>query len=293
MALTICFAASGQYKVGHASMELRDETRGNRRVSFEAWYPVASAGIGETATGLNDPGFPVICFAHGYLHPGDKYGNLVEILVPAGYIMLILTTFEGLLPSHRGYADEVRFLASSVAGLGNDPGSPLYGIAGTVCCLMGHSMGGGAMFHAAADNDDVDAVIALTPYQIRPSAIEAASRVRVPTLIFSGTSDCVTSPAKNHLPMYENSGAKVKTYISIINGSHCGMGDSRKCFTAERLAGCRDGLNTEEQTAILARYMIPWLNSILKGDESGGCLFNQTLAADKAVTWLRSRPLPQ
>lgn len=292
-ALIACLAASGQYTVGHAGMTLRDEARGNRKVKFEAYYPVTNYAMNDSASGMIDCKFPVICFAHGYQHPGNQYENLVEVLVPAGYIMLSLTTFEGLLPSHRDYADEVRFLASAVAGLRNDPGSPLCGIADTLCCLMGHSMGGGAAFHAAADNGEVDAVVALTPWNIRPSAIEAAARVWVPTLVFSGAADCITPPQKNHLPMYERSAAADKTYISIINGSHCGMGDNRKCFRAERLAGCRNGLDTEEQTAILARYLIPWLDCFLKGDKTQGERFNQILAADEAVTWMRSCPLPE
>lgn len=292
-AIISCLTASGQYVVGHAGMELRDEARSNRKVNLEAYYPVSTAGLSDTAAGTNDRKFPVICFAHGYLHPGDQYGNLAGILVPAGYIMLNLTSFEGLFPSHRGYADEVRCLAAAVAGLGDDPASPLYGIADTICCLMGHSMGGGASFHAATDNPDVDALVALTPYEIRPSAIEAAARVSVPTLIFSATADCITSPETNHLPMYERSAAEDKTYISIINGSHCGMGDSSRCFMAERLAGCRNGLNTEEQTAILARYMVPWLDCVMKGVKEQGALFNHILASDSAVTWLRSRPLPE
>jgi pimeloyl-ACP methyl ester carboxylesterase len=287
-----CFlTVSGQYETGHTCMELRDSARGNRRVKFEVYYPVPAPAVNEAPAEINGGKFPVICFAHGYQHPGDQYGNLVGILVPSGYIMLNLTTFEGPFPSHRGYADEVRFLAASVVKLGADTASPLYGIADTLCILMGHSMGGGAMFHAAADNADVDAVVALTPYDIRPSAIEAASRVTVPTLIFSGTSDCITPPEKNHIPMYERSAAEDKTYISIINGSHCGMGDSRKCFMAERIAGCRGGMNTEEQTAILKRYMIPWLDFFLKGDRDQGCAFNMTLTSDEIVTWLQSRPL--
>ena len=287
-----CFlTVSGQYETGHTCMELRDSARGKKRVKFEVYYPVPAPAVNEAPAEINGGKFPVICFAHGYQHPGDQYGNLVGILVPSGYIMLNLTTFEGPFPSHRGYADEVRFLAASVVKLGADTASPLYGIADTLCILMGHSMGGGAMFHAAADNADVDAVVALTPYDIRPSAIAAASRVTVPTLIFSGTSDCITPPEKNHMPMYEVSAAEDKTYISIINGSHCGMGDSRKCFTAERIAGCRGGMNTEEQTTILARYMIPWLNFFLKGERGDGLIFNSTLATDESVTWLQSRPL--
>ncbi len=288
-----CLVLSGQYKVGNAVVELRDTVRGNRMVTANLWYPVVPEEQPVAKGEVRTEKFPVICFAHGYLHPGDQYGNLVDILVPAGYIMLSLTTFEGFLPSHRGYAEELRFLAGAVKGLGCDTRSPLFGIADTLICLMGHSMGGGASFIAADGNNDVDAVVALTPWEIRPSAIEAAGRVRVPTLIFSGTSDCITSPEKNHMPMYGRSAAADKTFISIINGSHCGMGDNRKCFTAERLAGCKNGLDTEVQTVILERYLIPWLNCILKGDREEGLIFNCTLATDHAVTWLRSRPLPE
>jgi len=71
------------------------------------------------------------------------------------------------------------------------------------------------------------------------------------------------------------------------------MGALRKCFTAERLAGCKGGLGTEEQTAILSRFIIPWLDFFLKGEKEKGAVFNRTLASDTAVTWLRSRPLPE
>ncbi len=285
--------STGHYGVGNTRMELRDNARGHRKVTFEAWYPVPQQEeLVEEGKDLAEK-FPVICFAHGYQHPGDRYGNLVDTLVPSGYIMLALTTFEGPFPSHRGYAEEIRFLAGAVAGLCNDTLSPLFGIADTLICLMGHSMGGGALFHAAADNGNIDAIIALAPYDTRPSAIEAAGRVGVPTLIFSGTADCITPPEKNHLPMYERSAAEDKTYISIINGSHCGMGALRKCFTAEKLAGCNQGLGTEEQTAILARYMIPWLDCFLKGETAQGELFNRTLVTDETVNWLQSRPLPE
>lgn len=291
--LSLCLVSSGQYEVASANMELRDTARGKRRVTFDAWYPVFQDEQPAQGGEERREKFPVICFAHGYQQLGDQYDNLVRILVPAGYIVLSLTTFEGAFPSHRRYAEEIKFLSDAADGLANDRMSPLYGIADTLICLMGHSMGGGAMFHAAADNGTVDAVVALAPYDTRPSAIEAAGRVRVPTLIFSGTGDCITPPGKNHLPMYEHSAAEDKTYISIINGSHCGMGNSRKCFTAEKLAGCINGLKTEEQTVILARYMIPWLDCFLKGDREQGALFNRTLCSDKAVSWLQSRPLPE
>lgn len=289
--ITSSLVSFGQYSVGHVSIALHDEGRSNRKVTLEAYYPVLSTA--QPVDGRQERGekFPVVCFAHGYQHPGDQYGNLTAMLVPEGYIMLCLTTSEGLLPSHRNYAADVRFLSDAATRLGNDSLSPLYGMVDTLCLLMGHSMGGGAMFHAAAENSTVDAVIALTPYDTRPSAIEAASRVRVPTLVISGTNDCITPPEKHHLTMYESSAARDKTYIQIIGGTHCSMGESSKCIKAEKLVGCEPGLTSAEQTAVLARYIVPWLDFFLKGDRDQGCAFNMTLTSDETVTWLQSRPL--
>lgn len=289
--LLCCLASIGQYSVGHVSIVLYDEERGNRKVTLEAYYPVASSG--NPVNNCQDQGekFPVICFAHGYKHPGDQYGNLTEMLVPEGYIMLNLTTSDGLLPSHATYADDLRFLAGAVSGLGEDHSLPLFGLVDTLICLMGHSLGGGAMFHAAADNSGIDAVIALTPYDTKPSAIKAAATVKVPTLVISGTNDCITPPEKHHLPMYESSAAQDRTYIQIKGGTHCSMGENSKCITAERFVGCEPGLTTAEQTAVLARYIVPWLDFFLKGKNEQGRAFNTTLASDEAVTYLQSRPL--
>ena len=286
-----CLASAGQYSVGRVSLMLRDEDRSNRRVTLEAFYPLTTPE--DTVTGEEgcNEKFPVICFAHGYQHPGDGYGNLTGMVVPEGYIMLSLTTSEGAFPSHQRYADDIRFLAGKAAGLGEDPSSPLFGIVDTVCSLMGHSMGGGAMFHAAAGNSIIDAVIALTPFDTKPSAISAAATVKAPTLVISASNDCITSPAKHHLPMYESSAANDKTYIQIIGGTHCSMGESSKCIKAERLVGCEPGLNTAEQTAVIARYLVPWLNFFLKGEVDQGLIFDAELRSDTAVTWLQSRPL--
>ena len=289
--LLCCLASIGQYSVGHVSIVMHDEERGNRKVTLEAYYPVVPSGNPVNSSHEQGEKFPVICFGHGYQHPGDQYGNLTGILVPEGYIMLNITTSGGLLPSHVKYADDLRFLAGAVSGLGEDSSLPLFGLVDTLICLMGHSLGGGAMFHAAADNSVIDAVIALTPYDSRPSAIGAAATVKVPTLVISGTNDCITPPEKHHLPMYESSAAHDKTYIQIKGGTHCSMGESRKCIKAERLVGCEPGLTAVEQTAVLARYIVPWLDFFLKGREEQGRAFNTTLASDEAVTWLQSRPL--
>jgi pimeloyl-ACP methyl ester carboxylesterase len=285
------FQLYGQYSVQHCKLILRDAERGNRRVPVEVYYPYRASddNLNSSCGGITR--FPVICFAHGYQYPADQYGNLTGLLVPEGYIMLNIATCSGLFPSHKRYADDIRFLADKLIWLGNDTTSPLYGIVDTICCLMGHSMGGGAVFHAAADNNVIDGVVALAPYDTRPSAIDASAAARAPTLIFSGTGDCITPPEKYHLPMYEKCGATNKTYILIKGGTHCGMGEYKKCFEAERLKRCDMGLTTAEQTEILARYLLPWLGFFLKGEDEQANIFNQTLMVDEQVTVLRSRPM--
>lgn len=287
----LCLNSSGQYGVGQASMTLRDPDRGNRKVTFEAFYPVISLGANADSGKACTARFPVICFAHGYQHPGNKYENLTAMLVPEGYIVLSLTTASGLFPSHKNYADDIRFLAMKAFELGRDINSPLYGIIDTLCCLMGHSMGGGAIFQAARNNPAIVAVVALAPYDTKPSAISAAAEVGAPTLIFSGTNDCITPTGKHHLPMYEMSASEFKTFILIKGGTHCSMGDYSRCVKAEKISGCTPGLTTAEQTAVLARYMLPWLDYVLKGEKEQGRRFDKTISTDTAVTWLRSQPL--
>ena len=284
----LCFNSSAQYGVGQVSMALRDPDRGNRKVTFEAFYPVRAMAVNEKSGKACDARFPVICFAHGYQHPGDKYENLTSLLVPQGYIVLSLTTAGGLFPSHKNYADDIRFLAMKAIELGLDINSPLYGIIDTLCSLMGHSMGGGAIFQAARNNPSIDAVVALAPYDTKPSA---AAEVGAPTLIFSGTNDCITPTGKHHRPMYEMSASEFKTFILIKGGTHCSMGDYSRCVKAEKISGCTPGLTTAEQTAVLARYMLPWLDFVLKGKKEQGRRFDKTITADTAVTWLRSQPL--
>lgn len=303
----------GQHGIKHTRLVLRDEERGGRKIPLEIYYPeihiktesLENQIITDGDTTLSDqPGFysltdsicsvrfPVICFAHGYLLPGDQYMYLAEMLVPEGFIFIALSSGTALFPSHSKYADDLRFALGLVKRMGDEPDSPLSGLVGSRICLMGHSMGGGAMFLAASDNEEIDAAVALTPYDTRPSAIEAAAGVKVPTLIFSGTNDCITPPGKHHLPAYNRCAAKEKTFIMINGGTHCGMGVSHpKCIIGEKLAGCEPGISVEEQLSILKRYMLPWLGYYLKGEQDRGNSFNTTLESDSTVTWIRSKPL--
>jgi len=291
MMLGCSVAVSQQYTAVHTSVVLRDSERGNRRVPVELFYPekIMSA---DSCSEANDDRFPVICFAHGYLLSGKSYQHLVDMLVPEGFIMACLSSGDGLFPSHRRFGEDLRFVSAEVGRLDADPDSPLYGRIDTLRCLMGHSMGGGAAFLAAAGNPSIHAVVALSPYDTRISAIDAASATGVPTLIVSGSKDCITPPEEHHLPMYEKSASSDKTFLLIKDGTHCNMGVSfDKCEVGERMARCEPGISGEEQLAVLARYTVPWLRYFLKGEEEQGIRFDDVLRADTTVTWRQSKPL--
>ncbi len=67
---------------------------------------------------------------------------------------------------------------------------------------MGHSMGGGAIFIAANLKSSVDAIVALSPLKTKPSSVQAASSVKVPTLIIAGSNDCITPPDEHQVPIF-------------------------------------------------------------------------------------------
>jgi dienelactone hydrolase len=157
---------------------------------------------------------------------------------------------------------------------------------------MGHSMGGGAIFAAANRRLDINAVVALAPFNTSPSAIQAASSVAMPTLIFAGSNDCITPPEKHQYPIYNFSASAEKTYILIKGGTHCQMGSHNSlCNFGETMAFCKDGISREEQHQALNKYLLPWLNFFLKSNYEAGIEFDTSINSDIAVEYLRSRPL--
>lgn len=291
--LTICANVTAQsYNIGHTHAMMIDTNRGNREIRCEIYYPVRDENAGSDKDDGCAGRFPVICFAHGYVMSPDFYGNIREALIPEGYIVVLLNSETGIFPSHQAISEDLVFVLAATEKMGKEADSPLYGITDTMSCLMGHSMGGGALFAAANLNEGTTAVVALAPLNTKPSAIQAAASVAVPTLIFAGENDCITPPDRNQRPIYNFSAAADKTFILIRGGTHCGMADSsRVCTLAEKISGCNGGISAEEQHRIMNKYLIPWLDYFLKGEEDQGISFDTELRSDTTVTWLQSRPL--
>lgn len=280
-------------QIGSFTIVMKDTFRHNRRITVDIYYPKAVTGESQEASGERSSKLPVICFGHGYLISGKWYGHITDILVPQGYILLFPAGESGMFPSHRTLALDMAFALNEISRIADDVSFPLHDRVDTVKCLMGHSMGGGSLFLAANQVSKLRAAIALAPYDTKPSAIKAAASVGAPTLIFSGSSDCITPPVKYHIPVYNSSASPDKTFIMIKGGTHCQMGVSHpKCRKGEKLAGCRnDGISQEEQLRIISKYISPWLKFFLKGDSEAGKEFDLEISRDTSVTYMRSRPL--
>ncbi len=295
LSMTIpCPKVSSQNKqIESFTIVMRDTFRHNRKISVDIYYPKAVTGESQEASGERSSKLPVICFGHGYLISGRWYEHITNILVPQGYILLYPASEAGLFPSHKTLAMDMAFALNEISRLADDAAFPLHGRVDTIKCLMGHSMGGGSLFLAANQVSSLRAAVALSPYDTKPSAKKAASSVVVPTLIFSGSSDCITPPAKYHIPIFNSSASPDKTFIMIKGGTHCQMGVSHpKCRTGEKMAGCKnDGISQEEQLRIISKYLSPWLKFFLKGDWEAGKEFDLEIGRDTSVTFMRSRPL--
>jgi len=287
--LTLCSNLVVQnFSAGHTSIVLRDSQRDNRKVPVEIFYPEERVGSSIDTNGSGKDRFPVICFAHAYLMPAEAYVNFQDMLVPEGMILIFPQSSRGLFPSHRRYAEDIAFVFNEAQKMGEDPSSVLYGITDTVSCLIGHSLGGGAVFLAANMLSGLSAIVALAPLNTHPSAIQAASSVVVPSLVIAGSDDCITPPEKHQLPIYDFLASDEKTYILITGANHCQMAsENSACSTGETMLGCRAGITRDEQHKILKRYLIPWLRFYLKGDQEAGMEFDHLLSTDESVGFKR------
>jgi dienelactone hydrolase len=250
-----------QYNVGHTTIYFDDVSR-NRQIHTEIYYPAIADGTNETM--INDE-FPVIVFGHGFVMIYSAYENLWEEFVPKGYIMVFPRTEGNFSPNHSEFGMDLRFLVNAMQQENNDNNSIFYQHVSDNSAIMGHSMGGGASFLAAANNTSIKTVIGLAPAETNPSSIDSAGLVIVPTLILSGSQDGVTPPADHHIPTYNQAASTQKTFIDIIGGAHCYFANSNfNCDFGEGTSSSGISITREEQHQLSYDFIGPWLDYYLK-----------------------------
>lgn len=264
------------FLTGQTRVLLSDPDRNNREIPLEIFYPSDTFGIHVKVSDSPFRSHPVICFAHGYIMKPEAYKNIVEMLVPEGFIVVLPGTETKIFPSHQEFAMDIRFISENFILLNSDSASMFHQRIDTSLALMGHSMGGGCVVLAAENNPAVDALVTLSALETKPSAISTSGNIYIPSLVIAGSRDRVTRPEKHQLPIYRNLKSKEKTFINITGGSHCQMAmHNWRCRFGELLLLNNPGIDRETQHRILEKYLVPWLRFYLMGETDSGRLFNE------------------
>jgi len=268
--------AFSQFQIGHRTITFNDPTRSGgfgsgggpgRQIQTEIYYPTFIAG--ENTPVATFPDFPVIVFGHGFAMGWDAYQNIWEHLVPQGYIMAFVRTEGSLIPapSHADFGADLALVVTKMLALNTTAGSPFNGTVKQKAVIMGHSMGGGATMLAAANNTSIAGIVGLAPAETNPTAIGVCPNITVPALIFSGSSDGVTPPAQNHLPMYQGIASTCKSFVSITGGAHCYFANSNfNCDFGESTSSQGISITRSEQQQRTFSVLVPWLKYTLGED---------------------------
>jgi dienelactone hydrolase len=265
--------AFSQFAVGHTTITFNDPARTGgtgtgggpgRQIQTEIYYPSATTGDNLP---VSNGSFPVIVFGHGFAMAWDAYQNIWEDLVAEGYILAFPRTEGSLFPSpvHADFGLDLAQVSNKILALNSTVGSIFENKINGNAAIMGHSMGGGATFLAAANNSNIKTIVGLAPAETNPSSIAAAANVSVPTLVFSGSEDGVTPPASNHIPIYDAVSGSCKYYINILGGAHCYFANTNfNCDFGEATSSTGISIQRAVQQQVLTDYVLPWFDYYLK-----------------------------
>ncbi|MBM3451911.1 MAG: T9SS type A sorting domain-containing protein [Bacteroidetes bacterium] len=268
------FCSIAQFQVGHTTITFNDPARtggfgsgggSGRQIQTEIYYPAITAGDN---VALASGQFPVITFGHGFAMAWDAYSNIWQHYVARGYILAFPRTEGGLIPgpSHGDFGTDLKQVSDKMLALNTNASSIFNGKILQKAAIIGHSMGGGASFLAAANNTNIETVIGFAPAETNPSAIDAAANVSCPALVFSGSADGVTPPANHHIPIYNSASSICKSFVSITGGAHCYYANTNfNCDFGENTSSQNISITRAEQQTATYGILDPWLDFKLKG----------------------------
>jgi len=272
------------YQTGHVSLVFVDADRNDRQVPVEVYYPAEKGGEEVPVA----PGaFPVLSLGHGFLMDVGSYSNFTDILIPPGYIFVLVDTETGIAPSHEDFGLDISFVVRAMKDEGLDPGSLFFGSLSGRSAVMGHSMGGGASMLAAAGDTSLTVVANFAAANTIPSAVSASVNIQQPVLLFAGSEDCVTPPSMHQLLMYDSLASTCKTFISINGGGHCYFADYNfLCTLGENSCGPNLTVTREEQQEITFGFLLPWLDHFLRDDPAAWGNFTDSLYVSEKISFL-------
>jgi alpha-beta hydrolase superfamily lysophospholipase len=283
MLVMLATAAAAQYAVGTADRTFVDPDRDDRPVPVDLYYPAESAGPGQPVAEPPPGGFGTVSFGHGYLLSSGLYAWVAERLASIGCVVAVPRTGGELFPDHAVFALDLAFAARTVRDAGQDPASPFFGRMSPRTLVMGHSMGGGCSFLAAAGDPSLTAVANLAAAETDPSAIAACGQLAVPALLFAGTNDCVTPPPDHQIPMYGALAGGWRTLVTITGASHCQF--NAESFLCELGEACSPDISRQVQQDRVWLLLEPWVRAVLLQEAGAAAEFQLLLASGGGFTY--------
>ncbi len=282
--------AQAIFKIGHDQISLQDQTRNNRLITAELYYPATDNG--EQVPSV-DGTFPLILFAHGYQQLYTDYHDIWEALVPDGYIIVFLTTEGGTTIDLDVYTQDIIFLLNDFLNGYLAKNAIVTGHLNGKSALMGHSTGGGASYLAQSIQPLGNTVVSLAalgkPYGTisGSSPIESTDQIKVSSLVLSGKEDCICPGNIHQQPIYDKLSSDTKAMVTIDFGDHCGFSDSSNCPIAEYIScgifGQNPTMDNAEQMVMALQYITPWLDHFLKTKSGAWSIFQSLMVSNQDV----------
>lgn len=209
-------------------------------------------------------GLPALGFGHDWLQPAERYADLLRHLASWGIVTAAPSSHRGPLPSHAGFAADLRTTLEVCAGVRLGDGR--ISVDARRTALGGHGIGGGVALIAAQDRPRLATVVTIAVAQTRPSALDAARAVTVPVLHLAAGKDTV-SPAAGHAePLAAAAGGPV-WLRTLPKATHTGFLDGRH-WSDLLLSGSPDARSRRLTRALVTAFLLHHLG----GDDRGELL---------------------
>lgn len=252
------------------------------------WYPTA-AGSGpiDGATGgvLNAPldgsggPYPVLLFSHGSCGYPLQSTFLLPLIASRGYVVIApphpgntLLEFPNCgspaaqIASAQERPQDMIFVLDQMLAANANPASPFFGgLDATRIGMSGHSFGGFTTFFVANLDPRIKVAVAMAPATPGTNAT-----ISVPFLLMLGNVDSVIN-LPNARTAWDNS-ASPKYKVEIEHAGHYAF--SNLCFPS---ADCNPPttLTQDEAHGPVLRWVIPFLERYLKGDDRFAAFFDE------------------
>ncbi|NCU32472.1 MAG: T9SS type A sorting domain-containing protein, partial [Candidatus Moranbacteria bacterium] len=130
-------------------------------------------------------------------------------------------------------------------------------------------------------------IVTFAAANTNPSAIEAATNLNIPSLMFVGKNDCVTPPAQHQLPIFEATSSKQKILIDITGAGHCFFADYNLfCSIGESSCTPQPTISRQKQQEITLNLLGLYFDFILKGNQESWPIFIDALQSSNEIEHL-------